>query len=656
MYKSNSISKFNNSIRAKLSFFLRLLLITPLLLTGVITTQVLTGVLTTSSHAQTLPSEIWSSSLGPTAEQSCLLVLNEQLDVAAALEAAGATKGTRIERGTAIYQALVAHASTTQAALVALLTERNAQINPFYIVNMIEVIGDEALCTELETHPDVDRVEDNPIMSGMLAVDMPMASSATKRIASWLSVHEYAAAVRSQAAPYGLELSGALEAHERGYFGEGITVASQDTGVQWNHPLVKDKYRGWTGSDETVDHVYNWYDVWGVEHRPNCDATNAQIPCDDNGHGTHTVGTILGGSPSDDSLVGMAPDAEWIGCRNMLHGVGRPSSYSACFEFFLAPYPQTGNKFTDGRPELGPDIINNSWGCPPEEGCDASASLILEQVVDTMRAAGQFVVASAGNNGSSCATVNQPIAMHDSSFSIGAHDAGRNIASFSSRGPVLVDGSGRPKPDISAPGVSVLSARLMSDVTQTPQTRSISGTSMAAPHVAGASALLWSAVPPLVGDIDQTEEILRTTAMPSTSPMTGCTDGTEAGYDYAHGNGNLNIMAAIDNGLARYPISITVSLTTSAVLRSSVTSVVLVDDATGEEITQTVDSGTALLPPSGIVHFQNVIARPYTVRVETADGVVGEMQITPQAGTDASIQLNLNNNRNMYFPVLMSGS
>ena len=85
----------------------------------------------------------------------------------------------------------------------------------------------------------------------------------------------------------------------------------------------------------------------------------------------------------------------------------------------------------------------------------------LRQVVETARAAGQLVVASAGNSGPSCCTVNDPIALHDASFTIGAHDSSGFIASFSSRGPVTVDGSNRLKPDIAAPGVYVLSADSM---------------------------------------------------------------------------------------------------------------------------------------------------------------------------------------------------
>jgi len=192
--------------------------------------------------------------------------------------------------------------------------------------------------------------------------------------------------------------------------------------------------------------------------------------------------------------VGMAPDAQWIGCRNMRAGFGTPGSYTACFEFFMAPYPQYGDPFTDGKPELSPHIINNSWGCPPDEGCDADS---LRTVVETIRAAGMFVVASAGNSGSlGCNSVKTPIAIHDATFSIGAHSRDGYLAGFSSRGPVTVDQSGRLKPDLSAPGVDVFSTTING------RYRSLQGTSMASPHVAGAIALLWSAEPSLIGQIE----------------------------------------------------------------------------------------------------------------------------------------------------------
>ena len=79
--------------------------------------------------------------------------------------------------------------------------------------------------------------------------------------------------------------------------------------------------------------------------------TMRQAPCDDKGHGTHTIGTAIG----DDGMgnqIGMAPGAKWIGCRNMDQGNGTPARYIECMEFFLAPYPVGGTP-AQGDPTLG---------------------------------------------------------------------------------------------------------------------------------------------------------------------------------------------------------------------------------------------------------------------------------------------------------------
>ena len=98
------------------------------------------------------------------------------------------------------------------------------------------------------------------------------------------------------------------------------------------------------------------------------------VPIDDHDHGTHTTGTMIG-DDGGSNLTGVAPGAKWIGCRNMNAGNGQPSTYIACMEYFLAPWPHGGDPETDGRPEYSPHIINNSWGCPPSEGCDAGTLL-----------------------------------------------------------------------------------------------------------------------------------------------------------------------------------------------------------------------------------------------------------------------------------------
>ena len=122
--------------------------------------------------------------------------------------------------------------------------------------------------------------------------------------------------------------------------------------------------------------------------------------------------------------------------------LGTPATYSECFEWFIAPTNLSG---TNPDPSKAPHVINNSWGCPPDEGC--TDVTVLQTVVENVRAAGIEVVVSAGNDGSSCETVNTPAAIYAASFSVGATDSNDNIAGFSSRGPGVR--AGRPSPSIS---------------------------------------------------------------------------------------------------------------------------------------------------------------------------------------------------------------
>ena len=244
------------------------------------------------------------------------------------------------------------------------------------------------------------------------------------------------------------------------------------------------------------DNDYAWFDPWS--HTP--------APVDYGGHGTHTLASVLGNS------TGVAPDATWIACANLQRNLGNPALYLDCLQFMLAPFPIGGDPLRDGDPLRSAHVLNNSWGCPQQhEGCDPAS---LQPAVDALRAAGIFVVASAGNDGPRCSTITDPIAIYDGAFSVGAVDEERNLAAFSSTGPVTVDGSGRVKPDIAAPGVDVWSAW------PGDQYAMHSGTSMAGPHVAGVVALLWSANPGLIGDIERTEQILRETARPFSGQMT----------------------------------------------------------------------------------------------------------------------------------------
>jgi serine protease AprX len=479
---------------------------------------------------------------------SFLVIFQEQVDAQALVAQAGVQAASSTDKARLLYESLTAVARRTQAPVRAWLDARNIPYRAFYLVNMIEVKGDAQTVAALRTQPGVARLAANPAVGQQLSV----AHAEGSWLRSWRAIQPALQAAQSQALPYGLEYTNATDVWALGFRGQGIVIAGQDTGVEWDHPALMARYRGvisdTVAMTYTVNHVYNWLDAVPQAGRPSRCDPDPQVPCDDNGHGTHTMGTMVGdATAAGETVLGMAPDAQWIGCRNMDFGVGTPASYTACFEFFLAPYPQGGDPMTDGRPELGPHIINNSWGCPPSEGCDAES---LRLIVERVRAAGKMVVSSAGNSGSGCFTVKDPIAIYDASFSVGAHNSSGTIAGFSSRGPVTVDGSNRLKPDLTAPGVGVRSTTVNHGYS------TLNGTSMAAPHVAGAVALLWSAVPSLTGQIDLTEQVLLKSATPVPSSL--CTGDAEVVPNNTYGYGRLNALAAVQ--LAQQPVTLTVQV------------------------------------------------------------------------------------------------
>jgi subtilisin family serine protease len=313
-----------------------------------------------------------------------------------------------------------------------------------------------------------------------------------------------------------------------GYKGQGRVVAGADTGVKWDHPALKVQYRGWNGS--TVNHDYNWHDATS-EH--------LSAPSDPNSHGTFTMSEMVG----DDGVgnqVGVAPGAKWISCRNMdRNGDGTPSQYIECFQWLMAPYP-------DGHPELAdpkkaPDVINNSWACPATEGCTPTTLLA---VVKAVKAAGIFPVMAVGNSGPLCSTTFDPPEFYASSFSVGSTDAYNQIALTSSRGPVTIDNSGRLKPDLTAPGENIRGAVPYNNGYQ----GYWSGTSMAAPHVAGAVALLWQAKPSLKGRVDATASLLKMTATQFKSSQ-NCGGSGQNIPNNVFGYGLLNIFKAVGGGI-----------------------------------------------------------------------------------------------------------
>jgi hypothetical protein len=401
------------------------------------------------------------------ADDGFLIILSEQADLGEAYGMAD-----REERLQWVYDTLVETAEETQAPLRAELDELGLPYRPYYLINMIRVDGHANRMRRFEDYEGVDQVLLNPnVREYPYRIPLP----------GYTEAPEPPAGVQSN-----LTAINADDVWALGVTGEGVVVAGQDTGYAWTHPALRDHYRGWDG--EEADHDYHWYDPWD----------HARVPFDDDGHGTHTMGTVLGDAP--EGRIGVAPGAQWIGCRNMRRGFGNPGAYAACSEFFLAPYPLGGDPFTEGDVTRAPHLVNNSWGCPSFEGCRSDT---LRPAVEALRAAGIMMVVSAGNDGPACGTAATPPANYDAVFAVGATGEGMTVTGFSSRGPV-----GRlVKPDVSAPGAWVRSSIPGGGYGYA------GGTSMAGPHVAGLVALLWSADPALMGDIDATEALICGTAV-----------------------------------------------------------------------------------------------------------------------------------------------
>jgi membrane protease YdiL (CAAX protease family) len=446
-----------------------------------------------------------------------LIFLEEQADLGPA-----AAIADPVERRAFVYESLVETAERSQASLRAELDRRGVPYRPHYLVNMIEVQGRPGLRRAFGRKPGVASVLFQPgVRRYAYPFGIPQMDLTGPQGVEW-NVQEV----------------GADRVWELGYTGQGVVVGDADTGVAWDHPALREAYLGWDGA--AADHDYHWYDPWDGRAEP----------WDDSGHGTHTTGTVVG--RDGENQIGLAPGARWIACRNMRQGLGNPGSYVSCMEFLLAPFPLDGDPFHDGDPARGAHVVNNSWGCPPEEGCRPGT---LQVAVANLRAAGQTMVVSAGNEGPACGTVEMPPALYDAALTVGATYEGDRAAGFSSRGPVEADGSGRPKPDLVAPGVDIRSA-VPGGYAPLP------GTSMAGPHVAGAVALLWSADPALIGDVARTETILTETAQRLTvdavcssgpaEPGTVCGCGAdEPGItpNNVYGWGQVDVWAAVQRVL-----------------------------------------------------------------------------------------------------------
>ena len=425
------------------------------------------------------------------------------------------------EKAQSVYNKLTETAYASQNNIIEYFKTRNIPFRSFYIVNGLSFNANKEQILEISAMPEVQFIYDDSYQQVLHYFEDSDENLSRQVDPEW-----------------GIRKIKADSVWLLGIKGSGVVVGGQDTGYAWDVSPLKNKYRGLT--ENGVNHDYNWHDAIREPNQLNgADTINPcgygiKVPCDDNNHGTHTMGTMVG--EDDENKIGVAPESSWMACRNMERGWGKPSTYIECFEWFLAPWDLEGK---NPNPSLAPHVINNSWGCPNEEGCNTSNWAVMDAAVQNLRLSGVVVVVSAGNSGSNCETVNTPAAQFAASFSVGSTRQTDEISGFSSRGPVTVDGSNRLKPDVSAPGQGVRS------VIRDGQYRNFSGTSMAGPHVAGAVALIISANPALAGKVDVIEDILKRSAEPLKSTQDcGQFPGNQS-PNAVFGYGRIDVLRAV---------------------------------------------------------------------------------------------------------------
>ncbi|MEV6107971.1 S8 family serine peptidase [Streptomyces sp. NPDC051940] len=500
-----------------------------------------------------------------------------QLDSQADTSAARKQKD-KADKGRAVLKAKQEHADRTQAGLKALLRQAHAPYESYWISNTVKVTGDKALAEKIAARDDVAAIQaDTP-------VELPDPQPATAQ--------PTAAGVE-----WGVDAINAPEVWDQlGVRGEGVVVASIDTGVEYQHPALLHSYRG-TKSDGTVDHAYNWFDATG-----SCDGA---APCDEHGHGTHTMGTMVGDDGAG-NRIGVAPGARWMAAKACTSLGCEQDDLLAAGQWILAPTDSSGQ---NPRPDLAPDVVNNSWG-------GSTLDTWYKPMVQAWRDAGIFPAFSNGNAGPDCATAGAPGA-YTNTYASGAFDSDGHIAYFSSRG---TGEDGGVKPNLAAPGVDIRSSVPGGGYALN------SGTSMASPHTAAAVALMWSASPAVRGDVAATEQLLNRTAADADDTTCG---GTPANNN-VYGEGKLDAFAAV-NSAPRGPLGALTGAVTSGGAPLAGATVELRGPMYATATTR--DDGTYALP--------KVMVGDYRITVSKFGYVTAETTATVTEGVTATRDLSL---------------
>ena len=419
----------------------------------------------------TLTSICFSSPLSPAVERAVSLGERE-IEILVTFKDSSAmdvlsTSASREEKILALQE----NARSSRQAFIKTFAARTSDIRKFWIFNGVALKASAEVIKEMATNEFIKRIE----LDEKEQLPPTIMSEGTPR-GEWT---------------YGLEMIKVPQLRAQfGLLGDGVTVGVIDTGVDPDHPDLSGKVIGFK------DFV-----------------NNRSTAYDDQGHGTHCCGTIAGGNSSGTN-IGVAPNAKLIvGKAFSSSGSAQSSWLLGAMEFMADP---------DGNPATNdaPSIVSNSWG-------GGSGVTTYLDATKNWLALGIFPSFAAGNSGPGAATVGTPGGFLES-FAVGATNASDGIAYFSSRGPVTWDGQQHIKPDVSAPGHDVYSAKPGGGYTK------MSGTSMACPHVSGVIALIHQASPGI--SIDDVRSLLEDTSK----------DLGDSGKDNTFGAGRVNALAAME--------------------------------------------------------------------------------------------------------------
>lgn len=482
---------------------------------------------------------------------SIMIALNTRADTNAIKEK------VRAQRRAKIIQALQDHANLKQASLLAFLKANGGtDIRPLWIVNSVAAKCPAGLIRKLAKRPGVASVYTDEALS----ISVSGSGASSSAVPEW-----------------NLSAIHAPDLWALGHTAQGIVVANMDSGVDGAHPDLSGNWRGGSNS---------WYDPHGQYAAPT-DYAGAI-----SGHGTQTMGLIVGGS-SGGTALGAAPGAQWIAVKIFnSQGTAQESHFHQSFQWLLDP---DNNPLTDDAP----DVVNGSFQTSPGGVCDTR----FQADVQLLKSSGTAVVFAAGNTGPSSSSSTSP-ANNPGSFAAGAVDSLSNVAAFSARGPAPVDCGGALFPNTVAPGVDVYTTDLTfaGEASYT----TVSGTSFAAPHIAGGMALLMGAFPDIA--VTALESALQDSA----------TDLGLSGPDNEYGYGLLNVLSAYhilaDSGQNPVGLDDSYILDEDAVLSVPAPGVLENDsDPQSNPITALIDTepshGTLVLNPDG--SFSYVPASDY---------------------------------------------